>query len=79
MRMDLAPGREPIFFEGQALSPWAKCIDTVGAVDQLSDAGNEWLLDVQYCWGRTRTAPGPNTVQRSMTIDCRNGLLGWGQ
>ena len=23
--------------------------------------------------------PGPNTVQRSMTIDCRNGLLGWGQ
>ena len=83
MRMDLAPGREPIFFEGQALSPWAKCIDTVGAVDQLSDAGNEWLLDLQYCWGRTRAAPSALSHLRfrveMVQIACKHGLKRLGQ
>jgi hypothetical protein len=47
-------GKGPIVFEGKELPEVAKVFDLVPSWQKLPEDTRDWLMDLHYCWGRTR-------------------------
>jgi len=52
-RLDFV-GRGPIIFERRELPEAAKLFEFVSFWERLPTDTQEWLMDLHYCWGRTR-------------------------
>ncbi len=48
-------GKGSIIFEGKELPSFAKGFDLVPFWSELPEAIQDWLWDLRYCWGRTRS------------------------
>lgn len=53
MRIDFV-GKGPIVFEGKELPEVAKGFELVSFWEGLPLDSRDWLMDLHYCWGRTR-------------------------
>jgi len=47
-------GKGPIIFEGRELPELAKGFELVPFWEKLPPDTRDWLMDLHYCWGRTR-------------------------
>lgn len=55
-RIDI-PGKGLVQFEGIPLPAFAKYMEATPYLASLPEDIRDWVLDLRYAWGRTRTAP----------------------
>ena len=60
-------GTGPIIFEGRGLPELAKGFELVPFWEKLPASTREWLMDLHYCWGRTRRC-GSRRVLRHLKL-----------
>ena len=60
-------GKGPIIFEGIELPLAAKIFEGVSFWDELPPDTRNWLLDLCYCWGRTRRL-GSRHIARHLNL-----------
>lgn len=67
MRVDFV-GKSPVSFEGRELPQAAKLFELLPFCDDLCPNAQEWLMDLQYSWGRTRHLSSRRVVRYTSVI-----------